>query len=85
MSISITITAETPAELEAQIKALAKQLEDAPAQPAPAQTRQATQPATGANARECPTHHKGAITQNGKLYCPTKLPDGSWCPWTAAK
>ncbi|MCL4535435.1 MAG: hypothetical protein M1370_09790 [Bacteroidetes bacterium] len=28
----------------------------------------------------CPTHHKAKKGKYG-FYCPTKLPDGSWCAW----
>jgi hypothetical protein len=30
----------------------------------------------------CPEHGKAAQGKKG-LYCPTRLPDGSWCSWTA--
>ena len=29
----------------------------------------------------CPEHGIAAASKFGGLYCPTKLEDGSWCPW----
>jgi len=32
-------------------------------------------------ANACPQHGKAREGKGGKLYCPTKLADGSWCKW----
>ncbi|MDP2947914.1 MAG: hypothetical protein Q8P22_00030 [Chloroflexota bacterium] len=33
--------------------------------------------------QRCPQHGKARQGKGGKLYCPTKLADGSWCKWRA--
>lgn len=32
---------------------------------------------------QCPTHGRAKESRSGGLYCPTKLPDGTFCTWTA--
>jgi hypothetical protein len=39
-----------------------------------------TGPVVSVAAGECPVHHKARAGTKG-LYCPTKLPDGTWCQW----
>lgn len=63
----------------------------APAAPAkPAQTQTNSKPAPGKSAplqpsggedEVCPVHGISTASKFGGLYCPTKLSDGSWCPW----
>ena len=43
----------------------------------------APKPTTEPTKPECPLHHKAVPSKNGGLYCPSKLPDGSYCKWTA--
>ena len=33
------------------------------------------------NGQRCPQHDKAREGKGGKLYCPTRLADGSWCKW----
>lgn len=48
-------------------------------------THSATNTADATNANgdpKCPQHRKARRSNNGSLFCPTHLPDGSWCKWT---
>lgn len=52
----------------------------APAQPKAAPKSAPIQPGAGED-EVCPEHGISAPSNYGGLYCPTKLEDGSWCPW----
>lgn len=82
----VTVRAETVEEAEATYRKLVENLPAWRPDEVSAnsenrhQTRQkAASAPSGTNV--CPEHGKAREGKGGKLYCPTKLADGSWCKW----
>jgi len=71
----VTVRGDTVEEAEA----LYHQMLDSLAAWGPASDNGAGE--NGESGQRCPQHGKAREGKGGKLYCPTRLADGSWCKW----